>query len=108
MALKKLFQGTAATGAGTTAYTVPSGYKCTVTEIDISNTTAAIVTCAAHLPPAGVAVGATNILLPTINIPANTLVQWTGGALLSTGDFIQLIAGAAGITVTLYGNEERQ
>jgi hypothetical protein len=47
------------------------------------------------------------MLFPTVTIPANTLVQWTGCEVLNAGDFIQGIGSASGITVNITGNEYR-
>lgn len=105
--MKKLAQGAIGTGAGTLAYTVPTGYKTDVVDICISNTTAGALTCTLHLVPSGVAVGATNILLPTVSIAANSILQWTGTQTLMTGDFIQVIGSGAGLTMNITGNEYR-
>jgi hypothetical protein len=105
--MKKLGQGAITTGSGTLPYTVPTGYHTDVTSINIANTPAGTLTCAIHLVPSGVAVGTSNMLFPTVSIPGNTLVQWTGGQHLVTGDFIQGIGSAAGITVNITGDERR-
>jgi len=55
--------------------------------------------------PVGAAVGAANMLFPAISIPANTLFQWTGTQSLDSGDFIQGIGSATGITVNITGAE---
>ncbi len=105
--MKKLAQGALGTGSGTLLYTVPTGFNTEVNQIDIAHTTAAAVTCAIHLVPVGVAVGTSNMLFPTVSVPANTLVQWTGVQHLNVGDFIQGIGGASGITVNISGEEAR-
>jgi len=105
--LKKLAQGAIGTGTGTLAYTVPQGYRTKVTNIDIANTTSGALTLLVHLVPVGVAVGTTNQLIPTVNIPANTLIQWTGCQLLNSGDFIQCIGSGSGLTMNITGDEER-
>lgn len=108
---KKLAQGAIATGAGTLAYTVPSRpkavYVTTVTCIDIANTTTAAITVALHLVPVGDVVGAANMLMPDISIPAKMTLQWTGEQVLNTGDFIQAKCGGAGLTMNISGDEER-
>jgi acyl dehydratase len=105
--MKKLGQGAITTGSGTLLYTVPLNYRTEVMDICLSNTTAAPITCAIHLVPVGVAVGSSNMLFPTVTIPGNTLIQWTGLQELNAGDFIQGIGSAAGITVNISGNELR-
>lgn len=105
--MKKLAQGAIGTGTGTLAYTVPTGYKAAVIDINLSNTTAAALTCAVHLVPAGVVVAASNMLFPTVSIPANTLIQWSGIQELNAGDFIQAIGSGAGLTMNITGDEYR-
>lgn len=105
--MKKLGQGAITTGAGTLIYTVPSGMRTDVTDINIANTTVGALTCALHLVPTGVAVAASNMLFPTVSVPANTLIQWTGIETLNAGDFIQGIGSASGITVNISGVEYR-
>lgn len=108
MAFKKLAQGAIGTGAGTLAYTAPSGYRAYITEIAIANTTAAAISVSLHIVPADIAVGTTNMLFPAVSVPANTLIQWTGKQLLNTGDFIQAIGSGAGLTMNICGDEDRQ
>lgn len=105
--MKKLAQGAVTTGAGTLLYTVPTGIRTEVLDINIANTAAVTLTCALHLVPVGGTAGTTNTLFPTVSIPANTLIQWTGIEILNAGDFIQGIGSAAGITVNISGSEGR-
>jgi hypothetical protein len=105
--VKKLAQGAIGTGSGTLAYTVPSSYRTEVKNIDICNTTTAPLTCALHLVPTGVAVAASNMLFPTVSIPANTMVKWCGMQVLNAGDFIQVIGSGSGLTMNISGDEMR-
>ena len=105
--MKKLAQGAIGTGAGTLLYTVPTGIRTEVLDICIANTTAGALTITLHLVPVGIAVGATNVLLPTVSIAANTLLQWKGQQVLNAGDFIQGIGSGAGLTANITGNENR-
>lgn len=104
---KKLAQGAVSTGAGTLLYTVPNGFRASVKNIDISNTTAGNLTATIHLVPVGVAVGTSNMLFPAVLIPANTLIQWTGDQSLSAGDFMQGIGSGSGITINISVDEYR-
>ena len=108
MPQKKLAQGAIGTGAGTLAYTVPSGYKCLVNDIEISNTTAGSLTISLHLVPVGMAVGTTNMLFPACTLLPYSVMQWTGEQLLNTGDFIQVIGSGSGLTMNINGIEDRQ
>lgn len=105
--MKKLAQGAVTTGSGTLLYTVPTGYRTEITNIDVCNTTAGSLTFALHLAPVGIAVGTSNMLFPTVTIAGNSMVQWTGTQLLNAGDFIQGIGSASGITVNITGDEVR-
>lgn len=106
--MKKLGRGQLAIGAGTTVYTVPTGYRTEVLDINIANTNSTTVTCAIHLVPAGSSASNATALFPTVTVPANTVIQWTGIEMLNAGDFIQGIAGTAtSITVNVTGNEYR-
>jgi len=105
--MKRLARGAITTGAGKLAYTVPTGYIAEVKDINIANTTAGALTCLLHLVSSGGTASASNTLLPTVSIAANTLLQWQGGQSLSTGDFIQVIGSGAGLTMNISGEEIR-
>jgi len=101
-----LARGAIGIGGGTLAYTVPNGFKTTVRDILISNTTAASKTISLHFVPRGVAVGAGNMFLPAFVIPANDVLSWTGNQALNEGDFIQCIGSASGLTMNISGDVE--
>lgn len=105
--MKKLGQGAITTGAGTLIYTVPTGMRTDVMDINIANTTSSPLTAAIHLVPTGGSATTANMLFPTVTVPGNTLIQWTGAETLNAGDFIQGIGSAAGITVNISGVEYR-
>jgi hypothetical protein len=105
--MKKLGRGAIA-AAGTTVYTVPSGYRTEVLDINIANTTATETTCSIHLVPSGSSATADNMLFPAVAIKGNHLIQWTGIELLNAGDSIRGVAGVdSAITVNITGNEYR-
>ena len=105
--MKRLGQSAITTGAGTLIYTVPTGYRTDVNDINIANSTGAAITVAIHLVQTGGSASAANMLFPTVSVPGNTLVQWTGIQTINAGDFIQGIGSAAGVTVTISGDEHR-
>ena len=107
LGMKKLFQGAITTGSGSLCYTVPTGIRTEVLDINIANTAATALTCALHLVPVGGTAATTNTLFPTVSIPANTLVHWSGIQCLNAGDFIQGIGSAAGLTLNISGDEGR-
>ena len=105
--MKQLAQSALTTGAGTLCYTVPRGYRTHVKDVQIANTGAATLTCTMHFVPSGGSASAANTFVPTVSIPGYTMVQWTGEQIIDAGDFIQGIGSAAGLTVTISGDEER-
>ena len=105
--MKRLAQGAITTGAGTLLYTTPTGIRTEVLDLCIANTTTGPLTAAIHLVPTGASATTANMLFPTVTVPANTLIQWTGTQVLDAGDFVQGIGSAAGITVTVSGDEYR-
>lgn len=105
--MKKLGTGAIGTGSGTLLYTVPTGIRTKVMDICLANTTAGSLTCALHLVPTGGSASTGNMMFPTVTIPGNTLVHWSGIQILNAGDFIQGIGSGSGITVHVSGLEER-
>lgn len=105
--MKRLAQSAIGTGAGTLLYTVPTGYKTDVTNIDIANTSSGTLTFSLYLVAVGGSASTSNMLVPAVSIPANTMIQWTGVQSLTSGQFIQAIGSASGITVTITGDEIR-
>lgn len=105
--MKKLFQGAITTGAGTLAYTTPTGIRTEVYDVLIANTTSGSLSCSIHLVPVGVAVGTSNAMFSSVSIPANTTVHWSGIQCLNAGDFIQGIGSSAGLTLNITGDEAR-
>ncbi len=105
--MKRLGQSAITTGSGTLLYTVPTGFKTEVLDINICNTTTAGVDCSLHFVPSGSSAATTNAMFKDMRVPANTTIQWTGMQVLNAGDFIQGIGSASGLTVTVSGNEVR-
>ncbi len=105
--MKKLGTGAITTGAGTLVYSVPTGIRTEVIDICLANTTSGALTCALHLVPTGASSAASNAMFPTVSIPGNTMVHWSGLQILNAGDFIQGISSASGITVHVSGEEYR-
>lgn len=103
---KKLGRGAIAVSPGTLLYTVPAATSTYVKCIDVCNTTAGALTLALYLVPSGGTVGTTNMFVPTITINAYSMWQWTGTQILVTGDFIQGIGSAAGLTCNISGGEQ--
>jgi hypothetical protein len=105
--MKKLAQGAIATGAGTLAYTVPTGFNTTVKDIVISNTTSGALNITLHFVPSGGSPAASNMLIPTSSVAANAMLQMTGNQVLNSGDYIQAIGSGSGLTMNISGEEYR-
>lgn len=105
--MKKLGTGAITTGGGTQVYLVPTGIRAEVLDICLANTTSGALTCALHLVPTGASATTANMMFPTVSIPANTMVHWSGIQVLNAGDFIQGIGSSSGITVHVSGEEYR-
>jgi len=107
--MKKLIQPIAAgTGTGTKAYIVPTGGNAVVRDMEIANTTAGTLAFTCHFVPSGLSVAATNMLFPSVSIPANSIVQWSGEMKLDSGDFVQVISSGSGLTFHMSGDEVKQ
>lgn len=104
---KKLFTGAVPTSAGTAEYTVPTGYKTNVTNIDICNTGATALTLICYFVPVGGSVGTGNTFIPTVTINPYTIFKWCGEQILNAGDFIQLVGSSSGLTAHVSGEEIR-
>ena len=105
--MKKIGQGAITTGGGTLVYTVPTGIRTEIFDVNVSNTTSGALTCLLHFVPVGGSATAANTFFPTISIPAYTMIHWKGVEVLNAGDFIQGIGSGAGLTVNITGNEYR-
>jgi hypothetical protein len=107
MGMKNLAKASVGTGAGTLLYTVPREFRADINDITMSNTTVGALSLKVHLVPTGGSVADSNMLIPNISIPGNTVVQWSGYQSIGSQGFIQGIASAAGISVSINGEEIR-
>ncbi len=103
--MKNLARASVGTGAGTLLYTVPKRYRTEVRDITFSNTTAAPIRFSLHLVNSGGSPDTTNKMIPSVEVPGYTFVQWEGNQTLLADGYIQGIATAAGICVTINGDE---
>ena len=106
--MKRLAISAVGTGAGTLLYTTPTDFKAEVRDIVFSNTTTAAISFKLHIVPSGDSVADANMFVPNVSVPGNTMVHWSGHQTLNPGDFIQGIGSAAGMTVTISGDETRR
>ena len=102
---KVLCRGAVPTTAGTAEYTVPTGFRTIVEEINISNTTTGALTVSIHFVPSGGSADTTNAIVYNKTIPANGDLDLSGKHILAVGDFIQIIGSASGLCMYASGEE---
>lgn len=102
---KILFRGSVPTSAGTAEYTVPTGYKTTVKEINICNTTAGSLTISIHFIPSGGSADTTNAILYGHQVSPNSALDLSGEHILNVGDFIQVVGSGSGLSMYASGEE---
>lgn len=105
--MKQLGQSAVGTGAGTTIYTVPTGYKADVKDIFIANAGSTSINLSLHFVASGGSASTSNAVFKDVPISGNTTIHWSGVQALSAGKFIQGIGSASGVTITISGEEER-
>lgn len=105
--MKQLGRAEIGTGSGTLIYTVPTGYRTDVNDINISNSSSSAINVAIYLVQSGGVAANSNVFIPSVSVPAKTLVQWTGTQTINEGEFIQGIASATGANVAISGDEHR-
>jgi hypothetical protein len=88
-----------------TIYTVPANTRTFVKDMDIINTTSAVIGIYISLVPSGGTAGTSNALFYNVQLPANTIVQWAGSQIIDAGATIQVKASATGCTITVSGGE---
>ncbi len=101
-----LFPSADAPTAQTTLYTTPAGTVTLIDKVTGTNTTGAPVTVAFHLVASGGTAGATN-LIATKQIAAAGVYAFPEliGHVLTAGQFISAISGAAGVTIRGSGRQ---
>jgi len=90
-----------------TVYTVPASTRTFLKDVDICNTNSTGVTVTLCLVPVGSTAGASTAIFYQATIPAYSTLQWTGSQIMNTGDTIQMLASATGVTATLTGGESQ-
>jgi hypothetical protein len=101
---KRLAQA-AITTSDVTIYTCPEKYVTTLKTIDVANTSGSSVAVTVNLVPSGDAAAAANALIAEMILVPGAALQWTGTQVLEAGDFLSVIADAAGATLTVSGVE---
>jgi hypothetical protein len=84
----------------TLGYTVQSLAAAYLKDIDIPNTTGAPISVTVYI---GNGATGSNVLIPNVTIPANSIFQWTGTQILNAGDMIQAVASGLGCNLIASG-----
>lgn len=103
---KALAETVAEPAAETNLYAAPASTRTIIDKITATNTTAAAVTVTVKLIPSGNVAGVGNVVAVS-NLAANSTYTWPEitGHVLNTGDFISVLAAAAGINFRASGRE---
>jgi hypothetical protein len=94
---KALFRGAATTSTGTTLYTVPSATTAVISNIVLSNTAGSSSTATISLDGINV--------VPTVSIPANTVIAIDLKQVLATTKIIAGGASTTAVTIHISGVE---
>jgi hypothetical protein len=99
----RLYAGQPGTSEST-VYTVPASTDAKVTEVVITNTSAAPATVSLSAVPTGGTAGNTNRLLAGITLDGSSVVIMDMSVYLTAGDFLSAVQATAGaITLTISG-----
>jgi hypothetical protein len=100
----EVYQGQPADGAGTTLYTVATGYQLVLKEVVIANATAASKTITLRVRRAGATSDATRSLLEAVAIEANKSIVLALSTVVAAAGILTGIASAASsVTLTISG-----
>lgn len=69
-------------------------------DIDIPNNLAVPIAVTVYI---GNGTAQSNVLIPNVTIPGNSIFQWTGTQILNAGDTIVAVASAAGCNIIASG-----
>ena len=95
----------AVTGSIATIYTVPTGFRTFVKDLNICNTTGGALTINVHLVPKSGTAGTDNAILYGTAMGINAVYRWTGVQIMNEGGTIQVKGSATGLTITASGAE---
>jgi hypothetical protein len=105
---KRLTEGTVLTTTAATMYTAPTATSTLIKKVTFANVAAVAVTVTAYLIPLGGTAGASNTILLTVSVGANSTFEAyvMENHVLATGDFVQALCSAAtSVTFAMSGIE---
>ena len=91
------------TVAPVVVHTASTDTKTLVKQLDICNTTSAVVKVSVFLVPSGSSASVSNAIFYAVSVPANGVVQWSGIQVLDAGGSIWASADVLGCTITASG-----
>ncbi len=89
----------------TTFRTTPLLTRDIIKTMDIANNGTTYANVSLYLVPDGGVADNTNILLPSVRVPINSLFQWSGTQILNEGDTIQAISSIVDVALHVSGGE---
>ena len=95
----------ALTTSAVVLYTTPSSIRANIQDIVIANTTAGTLTYTVYLVPSGASAGTSNAIFYQVSLAANTSYHWVGTHILFSGDTIQALGSATGLTISISGQQ---
>lgn len=95
----------AITTSAVNVYTTPATSRALVQDIMVANTTAGSLTYSIYFVPAAGTAGSGNAIFYQTALGANTSYHWVGQQVLFPGDTIQVQGSAAGLTVSISGQQ---
>jgi len=100
-----LGQSAPSSNTDTSLYTTPSGRRCVVSSLSISNTGAASATCRVAIRPAGEALAAKHYLLYDEEVPVGSSRLVVLGVDLDATDVVTVRSSTGNAAFTLIGDE---
>lgn len=89
----------------TTIRTTPALTRDIVKTLDIANNNTATAKVSVYLVPSGDVADNDNVIIPTVEIPGNSVLQWSGAQVLEAGGKIQATSTVADVCLTASGGE---
>ena len=83
--------------------TTPSGSVDLVKNIDIANNGTAAAKVTVHMVESGDTADDSNVLIPTVSIPAKSILQWSGVQIMDAQTAIKAKSTSAGVGIRISG-----
>lgn len=104
---KCLVESTQLGTAAGTLYMTPDATTTIMGEVQIANSNATQATVTVYLVASGGTAGPTNVMMPAVPIPPNSVIKYTSKQVLMIGDSIAALASnASGVIIRISGVEK--